>query len=323
MKNHTNITTGKLSYALTNQIIMTVIFILGTFGNITTLVVFFRQKKSLITPFFIVLAVSDSVSLVIGMFFNFMLDITRTMSAHNVNKICKSLRNMSAACGAISGYILVAMTSFRAASILWPHRIKSVWTPRASLAFVSTLTTILTGLEIPGIYFSFFAEETSEPITLKTMCTLMNAPAEVLFYEYNILLPGIELVNNTLAPVLLALSNGCLVWGVRRSARAAQDCVTSGVVGSAAHASRATSVTRTLIFVSLTFFLLTAPLSFVYFVSPGTFGVDLIKLEYPHSLASLKHVAIHMYFLNSAVNFYIYCLTGSNYRSQVKSLFCT
>ena len=94
-----------------------------------------------------------------------------------------------------------------------------------------------------------------------------------------------------------------LITLARASKIRAQSTQGSGIKGQ--H-----SMTIILIAVSITYIILSFPIC-VYFLIPG----------WNYKLETLYYVGLFCQYLNHSINFYIYLLTGSRFRAELKSLF--
>ena len=134
------------------------------------------------------------------------------------------------------------------------------------------------------------------------------------YFVYNIF-SYIQLLKFTIMPFLLILiGNICIIGRMIHAKRNARNLNTNQD-----NSGQVSQMTFLLLGISVTFIILNSPISI------------LIILDYVWSLNQNIFVRAQLYlavnignFLynsNSAINFYIYCLTGSRFRSEFKSLF--
>lgn len=136
--------------------------------------------------------------------------------------------------------------------------------------------------------------------------------------------PFIDTLVFSLVPfAILIVSNVVLILKVSDSVRKARvtfACGQSDQLNS--RTKKVSSMTVTLIAVSVTFFLLSAPLSFYFIIAPYTPGYSELSQLY-REIRSFSFIFVNLlWYSNSAVNFYLYCLTGSKFRKEAKELFC-
>ena len=131
---------------LAKNIVFPLQILLGVFGNVMTIIIVRRfraaSSSSAMDPYFMVLAVTDLSVVITGLFLvwipsamGFYIDQT-----HDV--VCKSLVFVSNAGAASSAWILVAMTTLRAVSVAWPHRVNVLCTPRRSWWIILTIVVL-------------------------------------------------------------------------------------------------------------------------------------------------------------------------------------
>ena len=249
--------------AIMNHTVPVLLLVLGTFGNAMTLVLFCRRKLSAFNLFFIVLAVSDTCVLYTGLL-PWLLNTVADFYIWNTNTVFCKLRHVHIICGLLSAWTVVAMTSQRAASVIWPHRVNLVCTTRKAAVYVICVT---------GISFAIFSHHFYylDIVNLngKDTCLFQETTAEYKFF----ILKVFPWVNNMLLALLpsalLVVSNSVLVWKVSRSVRKARGTMATGQAGQVdSRAKKASSMTLTLIAVSVTFFLLTMPATVYFIVFP-------------------------------------------------------
>ena len=135
--------------------------------------------------------------------------------------------------------------------------------------------------------------------------------------------PWIDLVVSSFLPSsLLLVGNVLLATTVTRSARLARR-LTAAPTGwdrrSDVREKAASSLTVTLMSVSVTYICLTLPVCIFIVLQPYVAWGDARR----HAWAELVWVVVNlMWYCNSTVNFYLYCLTGTRFRAQCKRLLC-
>ena len=175
----------------------------------------------------------------------------------------------------------------------------------------------------------------SEPATTTTtdddaepaFCTLIDSEA-ARYYDYFVF-PWIDLLVTSLLPsALLLAGNALLAATVARSARRARRMTLPGSgsgsgsgTGLARREKAASSLTVTLISVSVTYLCLTLPVC-VFIVVDRHVEVGEDAAEHAAWRGLAWAVVNLMWYCNSAVNFYLYCLTGSRFRAQCRRLLC-
>ena len=287
----------------------------GAFGNVMTIAIHKRTvNTSPMSIFFIVLAVADLLLLYsncfhgwIGIAFNFSL-------MNHGNTTCKLVIFVVYVSGVLSAWTLVAMTVQRAVCVLWPHRANVLCTAGKSKVIVVSMALFITAIHAHVVYgfsiVSFKGNKSCDPL-----------------YGYNVFFSGIwswvdMLIFSLLPWLCLGISNSLLVWKLRVSIREAEVSLGSDQADKINdRKKKATSITVTLVAVSTAFLILTFPMSvvqilnFVNWKNGTTYtGPPSVPLYYTQELS------FPLWYANSCINFYLYCLTGAKFRREAKQI---
>ena len=135
--------------------------------------------------------------------------------------------------------------------------------------------------------------------------------------------PWIDLVVSSFLPSsLLLVGNVLLATTVTRSARLARR-LTAAPTGSDRRSDvrekAASSLTVTLMSVSVTYICLTLPMCIFFVLQPYVAWGDARRNAWTELAWAVVNL---MWYCNSTVNFYLYCLTGTRFRAQCKRLLC-
>ena len=157
--------------------------------------------------------------------------------------------------------------------------------------------------------------------TSKVCMTVVDDDDALSFYAVFVF-PWIDMVVSSFLPSsLLLVGNVLLAITVSRSARLARR-LTAAPTGSDRRSDvrekAASSLTVTLMSVSVTYICLTLPVCIFiivqHYLMPSPRYNAWMRLAF--TVVSL------MWYCNSTVNFYLYCLTGTRFRAQCKRLMC-
>ena len=303
-----------------------VLLLLGTMGNLMTVCVLslVPDKASSTAPlYFRALAVSDLCLLYSGLLRNwikyfFQLEIRDTHSA-----VCKLHIWVVYATGMISAWLLVAVTSQRALCVVWPHRIGVMCNRRTASVTIAVIVVSSCLLNAHNLYgYDLRYSEDNDSY----YCDYLNKEYEYFARGY---WPWVDLVLTSLLPFSLLIgSNSLLMWKVASSIRSVKKLTsaTNGAVGDAVTQRKkmSTSLNLTLICLSAMFLLLTSPIC-LYLVIDHYYDFDLNNMTDPVLSARVAlawAVTNNLWYANSALNFYLYCLSGSKFRQQVWSCVC-
>ena len=158
--------------------------------------------------------------------------------------------------------------------------------------------------------------------TSKFCLTLIDDDDALSVYAVYVF-PWIDLVVSSFLPSsLLLVGNVLLATTVTRSARLARR-LTAAPTGSDRRSDvrekAASSLTVTLMSVSVTYLCLTLPVSIFIVLQPYVAWGDSRRHAWSELVWALVNL---MWYCNSTVNFYLYCLTGTRFRAQCKRLLC-
>ena len=300
------------------------IFLFGAFGNLMTLLVMRRLRStgSTMNVFFEALAVSDLIVLCLDTLPKWLSNVFGTTSIEDFHSVtCKLYKVLLYATGVLSPWLLVVLTLQRAASVLWPHRVNAVWTKRKSRILVTAMTVFIVLLHIHYLYGFEIVDSCKNNI-------LKCCPGKSDWYHWfhTIVWPWVDLLEFSLLPFcLLVISNTILVWKLLAFTREARRSLTTGQSAEAGQDSRdkkVSSLTVTLVTLSISFLILTTPLSIYliirpYVLTPSLFMKDITLTGIFDVFWAMGNI---MWYTNSAVNFYLYCLTGTRFRAEFKAI---
>ena len=214
--------------------------------------------------------------------------------------------------GVLSAWTLVAMTTQRAVCVLFPHRANVLCTVGKSKAIVVSMVVFIAAIHTHFLYgfHSAIDEGHKECTAVKDYMPF--------FYE---IWTWVDMFIFSLLPWLcLAVSNSLLVWKLKLSLREAKLNLGSGQTDRINdRKKKATSISITLIAVSTAFLLLTFPMSF-YQILKFMFWINgsIDTLRSSRAVYYTRKISLPLWYANSCINFYIYCLTGSKFRREAK-----
>ena len=305
---------------LAKNIVFPLQILLGVFGNVMTIIIVCRfraaSSSSAMDPYFMVLAVTDLCVVITGLFLIWIPSAMGFYIERTHGVVCKSLIFVSNAGAASSAWILVAMTTQRAVSVAWPHRVNVLCTRRRSWWIILTIVVFFCLVYSHMLYgFGIFPSKGHA-------CTLVSRSYELFFR--NVWLKIDMFLYSLLPFAWLFLSNSVLVLKLRRSVKDAGNELTTTDTQQASREKNANSVTLTAIVVSLVFVVLTSPMAFYNFftfVSPIANRTD-VNNNYLAFHIFLNDVFYMLLYFNYSVNFYLYCLTGERFRRELREIMC-
>ncbi|KAL8578774.1 hypothetical protein ACOMHN_045762 [Nucella lapillus] len=299
-------------------IVYPLIILLGTFGNVVTIIIMHRTTsgESAINYYFTGIAVTDLMVLLSSSLTEW-LSVTFEYELMNANSaLCKMLVWISTGSGTISCWFLVCLTLHRAMSVVWPHRVNVMCTRRTVLCLMTGITLCFAALYAHYLYgFGLFV--------LDDVMTCMMQSVRYMQFVFDSFV-YIEIAIYSVIPfAFLVLGNSILVWKLSASMKEAHSKLSKGNTEQIlAREKVASSVTLTVIVVSVTFIILTLPVSVNYILS-------YFDRQY-NQVTGYEYAKAHMFYTisilladsNSAVNFYLYCLTGKRFREEFFRTIC-
>ena len=300
---------------LLKKIIYPFLILLGMFGNVMTIVIHKRTAlTSSMSVFFLTLAASDLVLLCATCFTGWINIVFQINITALNNVLCKLVLFLIYVSGVMSAWTLVAMTVQRAVCVLWPHRANVLCTVGKSKVIVVSMVLFIAVIHTHILYGMYVDMHDG-----RVRCVL-RINYEPFFQE---IWNWVDMLIFSFLPWLcLAVSNSLLVWKLRLSLREAKLSLGSGQEDAINDRNKkAKSISITLIAVSTAFLLLTFPMSFHQIIS-FMFWINgsIRSLRSSRIVYYVHQIGRPLWYANSCINFYIYCLTGSKFRREAKQI---
>ena len=298
------------------QTVCSVIVVGGTFGNIMIMLLMGKQRSaSAMNVFFVALAASDLTLIWFGGF-DLWMEYTTGFPLYNAHNVtCKVSVVITYVSGIVSVWLLVVMTLQRAASVLWPHRVNIMFTLKKAKRYTVGIVSIVFLLNSHFFYGAVLAPSYNG--SQYYTCLYPTLAPEYNFFR-DFIWTWIDALLFSLLPfAILISSNSVLIWKVSDSVRKARATVASGQSDQlSSRTKKVSSLTVTLIVVSVVFFLLTGPMSLYLIIAPLVIDAEK-QSEKESVIIDLIYWLLNlMWYSNSAVNFYLYCLTGTKFRAD-------
>ena len=291
------------------------LILFGTFGNVMIIVIHKRTAlMSSMSVFFLTLAASELVLLYVTCFRSLIyLTFNVDVSVHH-DALCKLDLFLLYVSGVLSAWTLVAMTVQRAVCVLFPHRANVLCTVGKSKAIVVSMVLFIAAIHTHLLYGIRVGMQDGHK-----RCVFHRNYAP--FFQQ--IWTWVDMLIFSLLPWLcLAVSNSLLVWKLRLSLREAKLSLGSGQADRINdRKKKSKSISITLIAVSTAFLLLTFPMSFyqiitfMFWMYGSTRTLRSLRVFY-----YIRQISLPLWYSNSCVNFYIYCLTGSKFRREAKQI---
>ena len=301
-----------------NRMYLWLIFTAGLVGNSLTIAVqrrLSRVESSPLSVFISALAVFDSLVLFLTVPYWFLLSYGIDVSLLH-NAVCKLFYFCVFCMVNCSSWILVSMTVYRAASIVWPHWASGSFSSKnAKIAVLVQFSLAL--LLHAHILYGLTLHRLSNG---QVVCGFVN----VEYYKFYSVNTWLQIFIGSMIPfALLIVSNGVIIKRVGQAVEDARHKLAAGTETQLRQReSKVSSMNVTLICVSVTYLALTSPICAIYLVRytrKEVFATDIETKALNFFLGAVSNALLAS---NSAVNFFIYVLTGSRYRAEVAAFFC-
>ncbi len=284
-----------------------VILVLGTFGNIMSFIVFSTKSMngSVSSIFFRALAVVDTIFVLsavirywIGVVFKY--DI-RTY--HDI--VCKIHKFLVYWSGHLTGWILSAVAVERAVGVSMPHRYKSLVTRKRAKFLLATIIIALGALDSYHLV--------SQRV-ISGYIVLCLPDRKFRWFNNNIWF-YMDITAYCFAPfTMICLSNICIIYFVVRASIRRRKSMTTNQASS-----NTSNLSTILITVSVVYLACTLPVEIFILMDSIWRGPGMTWKTYS-LLAFFMDSATLLGTVNSAINFFLYCLSGSSFRRALKGL---
>ena len=308
------------------QIVSPLLLLVGTVGNILTIIVLSKRRSryNSTAVYLCALAISDIVVLNTGllrqwMLYTFDFDLRGLTSV--MCKIHLFLVYWSTQC---SSWFLVAMTCERFMGVWLPHKVKQGCTRRAALFVIFAIAGSLMMLNIHWLYgFGNLTLTINHNETEVSECVVVAGDAYRWYFTYT--WNWIDLCMFCLIPFLVLLfghiSILLKVFWSRQKTRKQQPVMNQSITSATTKKEITSQLTVMFVLLNVVFFVSTAPIS--AYLSSEPFWMDSIETEYDNALNNLWWASVNiLMYLNNAVNFVLYFLSGSRFRAEVRTLIC-
>ncbi|XP_060583761.1 cysteinyl leukotriene receptor 1-like [Ruditapes philippinarum] len=307
------------------KIVPPIIMLWGTIGNILTIIVLFRQKSKLSSTalYLVALAISDTMVLFTGPLRHWLKETWDYNIRFKSEAGCKLQLYFTYAALHCSSWLLVAVTTERAVSVVYPHKVRLVSTKKTATIVIALIVIITYGINIviPVIngHDTYMKLQKCAPTT-----------KEYLEFRDDIYHWIDFCLTFALPFIFLLVGNISIIVCLQRS-RAKQKTMTSAHGRGGSSTTRDTrSVSVLMIALCVIFFLTMTPVSiFTTIYYPNKYDIinELFKTDPyqawdDYQFLLFQHSVVNLVsYTNAAFNFILYVFSGSKFRKELKSLF--
>ena len=303
---------------------MTPIIVLGFIGNILSLLVWvkIRRCRTSTACFLACLAIADLVALLTGMNF-WMANVLKFDLRVTSSVACKLLVYVDFAAQNASAWIVVLVTSERAVASWFPFHFKAVSRPKIALRVtLGTVVVILCACLVFFISVDTVSVPTKKNSTID-VCLFTNDSTIV---NYDVAWFYFELLSHFLVPFIIivicniSILTRTFLQAIKRRKNLTENNIRKNDVDILK------AIPFRVILLSIVFCLGVGPIHF--------YGNDKEALQFKLPIEaqindadrrfdsdSMYTIVVILMYLNNAINFLLYCATGSDFRRDIVQLF--
>ena len=280
-----------------------IIVIIGLINNMLTLVVMRRPglKSSSASVYFSVLAISDSLVLLLDWMNNWIKRIFSIYIIGMSNGLCIAHRTLFSTSFTYSAWLVVCIVVERVVVVTFPFHAKRLCKPSIALA---TCFTVLILVLATKCYNIFMWE-----VDANGSCHF--APQHEYFAQY--ISQWLSSAFYSYIPFLILVILNCiLIRNIARADKKRQEMSNNLQKGMTE------KFIKTAVAICVSYLLFTTPLSIFYTLSftQGLFNYESPEFALADSLIGLIGIS------NYAVNFYLYAVTSETFRNELWMLLC-
>ncbi|XP_062579747.1 FMRFamide receptor-like [Saccostrea cucullata] len=291
--------------------------VLGTVGNIFSIVILLRKnlRRHTTVIYLVTLSLNDLVVLYTGLLRNW-IKITFGIDVRLFSEFsCKFHLWMVYLSVDISAWLLVTVTLERVALVWFPHASKHRCNKHVAGIILGSLIGILMLVNAHILYGIGDVTKKEDNRTVLRQCYYETNVYEK-FYEN--VWPWIDLAKfNAIPFAIILIGNVCIITNVIKTHKKLNVRVAPG--GIQQKSKRIHSMTTTLIVLNTTFLISTTPIS-IYLANYNKWSENATNEEMAR-LVLLWAVTNLLMYSNNTINFLLYCVSGSNFRNEIRYLF--
>ncbi|CAH1778265.1 unnamed protein product [Owenia fusiformis] len=289
------------------------LLVFGTISNILVIAVLMRKKfrQSSWGLYLTILAICDTLLLYMFSLDSWLQIVFKVWMSDETVAGCKVFRFVSYFLVHFVAWILVAVSCERIVFIYFPMKARIVCRRRTACIVLGTIAFILTGVNA-HIFWTFSLTEYDGFY----YCDLVDNIAEVMGPQFVIIFLWLDLSIASLVPfVLMIICNITIITKLIQSDRQRQVATSDS-----AQKSSTTSIAIMLVSTSTMFLMLTLPVAICMVLSLNdeftSTGNNMANLKFAKGIAEFVQQ------INSVLNFWLYCLTGKAFRTELKTMLC-
>ena len=306
----------KIAYSIL-KFLPSILLVAGTVGNILSFLVFSSPalKKSHTSFLFRLLAVYDTIELQIGLWGYILTHLFQNYTLHATDSACKSKLYIRAVFRDLSVWLLCFFSIERCIGVYLPHKVKVLITRKRIHAAV--IIMFVASVLINASLVVSVENRTMYDIHGNIVRQYCSTAGNQLTKNYSqVYWPWIDMFKYCFFPFTLMITcNIALIYKVIQAVSLRRQSTTQESDSNSA----VSSMTIVLITISFTYIILTMPIC-IFFITSSTHRY--IVGTYFYAQLKLWHTLGHLFaHANHCVNFYLYCVSGKQFRTELVKLF--
>ncbi len=283
---------------------------IGLIGNTLSFLVMMKpsNRKMSTCIYMASISVNDNLMILLALYTHLSNDLGIIDSGKSF--VCKFVAYIVLTCLQNSTYQVLAMTTDKFIAIKWPHKAATYSTPRRAKITLLCVHMFVIVYNLPHI---FLTNKENKIFRVYLVASVFSSIHSWLSFVVNFIVPFSSLF----------FMNLVIIQQVRRSHQkfGKQTNSNEGQSDSRLRAQKnvENQLTRMLVLVTSLFLILLFP-TYVRFVYTTIVGRDTPEKRAAGLL--LYHISNKLYSTNSGINFFLYCISGQKFRSDLKELLC-
>ena len=292
-----------------------VLTVIGTTGNVLSVITFCsrRCRKSSFTVYLGALAITDSICLITALVHTWLFRVFRPDLGHYGTASCKIIVSFTYFFSQVSSWLVVTVTVERSLCSFYIQFYRKTKSVRFGFVTVGILVTVLAifNSHIPyGITYSYYNNN--------TFCGFVNDSYANFFVTYYLWFD--TTIYFGIPIIIIIIGNSATVIKVYKTQRAVTRTTSIGLLIANQMTRKSRNVLIITLMVSVSFIVCLSPPTLFFALKPLIYNKDQFQQSFEEQVAEC--VVYMLYCLNCSINFYLYMLSGSRFRRDLKAAIC-
>ncbi len=286
----------------------------GLIGNTLSFLVMMKpsNRKMSTCIYMASISVNDNVMMLLAIY----VHLTNDINVHEMGNFeCKFFAYLALFCLQNTTYQVLAMTTDKFIAIKWPHKAATYSTPRRAKIALLCVHIFVIVYNIPHFFLS---DKEANLCRVYINPSLFSSIHSWLSFVVNFIIPFSLLFFMNLV-IIQEVKRSHQKFGKMPNLTEETSDDNPAQLRLRGRKSVENQLTRMLVTITSFFLLLLVP-TYVRFVYTTLVVPDTPERQAESIL--MYHLSSKLYFTNSGVNFFLYCISGQKFRSDLKELLC-